>query len=159
MPSEATAIERAKKFKYRLEINGLPVAMVQKAKPGKREVGISEKAGGGQNFPTKEAGMLKYGDVELEVVLPLDGPGRVYFEKWMDKEQDPRTGNGLRPREYKQDFTLFWLRPDGNPLKARHYKGGLVKDIDPGEMDSNDEKDDVIDKMTLAYDWYVDAEM
>jgi hypothetical protein len=153
MPTDALAIERAKRFKYRLEINGFPVAAIQSAKIGKAEVGESEHAGAGQNFPVYEAGMIKFQELVITGVVPLDGPGKTYWQKWLDKAQDPRTGNGMRKHEYAQDFSLYDLDPADNPIRAWEFHGGWIRGYDPGERNSLSDKDDIIEEATIRYDW------
>lgn len=153
MALDAVPIERAKKFKYRLEINGLPVGIIKKVKWGDMEVGVSKHSSAGQNFDTKEAGKLIYHPLTLENVVPLDGPGKAYWFKWMKRIQDPVTGNGMRPSEYKQDFSIYDEEPGGDPIRIFQLKGGFISKYNPGERDSGSDNDDMMEEVTLEYDW------
>lgn len=157
MSTEARAVEAAKAFNWRLEIDGVPAAMIQKVNPGSREVGITKHAGAGLNHPVQEAGMLEYGAVELEGILPIEGPGGVAFEQWLDQAQDPKTGRGGRKSEYCKDFTLHWLGGDKNPFLTRQYRDGWCQKVDRGELDALNKDGNVIDKATIVYDWYEDV--
>jgi phage tail-like protein len=153
MAVDARAIERHKVFKYRVEINGYPVALVQEAKIGKAEIGVSEHAGAGQNHPVKEAGMLSFEGCTLKTVVPLDGPGKTYWQTWLDKIQDPKTGNGMRPSAYRQDFSLYDLDPQGNPIRTWEFKNAWIKSYDPGERKSLDKDKDTIEELVITYEW------
>jgi hypothetical protein len=152
MATDAYAIERQKKFKYRLEINGLPVAVIQSVTLGSEEIGVTKHAGAGQNHPVKEAGMIEYEPVTLKAVVPLDGSGLLYWERWMRRIQDPETGNGLRKKQYAQDFSLYDLDPAGNVIGTWEFQNGWVQKRSPGERDSMSKDEDVIDEIVIEYD-------
>ena len=152
MPVEAAAISVLKQFKFRLEINGLPAALVQHFNPGVRTNSVTQHAGAGQNHPAKEVGMLNYGNCTLGIVSPLDGPGRVYFEDWMNLCQDPVTGNGQIPATYLKNFTLYELDPKGDPSRVWEYKRGFPVSFTLGDRHSLGEAANVIEELEIAYE-------
>jgi len=151
MAIDATAISRFKEFKFRLEINGLPAALVREFNPGERSHGISEHAGAGQNFPYKEVGMLHYGNATLRQVVPLEGPGKVFFEQWMNLGQDPSTGNGDIPKVYMKNFSLYELLPTGDPGRVWEFKQGFPVRYNLGNRSNMSDNTDVIEEVEIAY--------
>ncbi|MEW6352380.1 MAG: phage tail protein [Thermodesulfobacteriota bacterium] len=159
MATTAEAINRGKGFKFRVECNGYPAVLVKTAKGGGLEIGVTEHAGAGQNFTVKEAGMITFEPLDLEGVIPLSGPGVVYFYKWAYQAQDPMTGNGLMPAQYKRDFTLFELDPTGNPFRSHEYQGGFVTKLKPSDREDTAKDKDLIDSITITYDRVVTKEL
>lgn len=153
MATEAKAIERQKKFKYRIEINGMPVALIQKLSVGKVTAGVTQHAGAGQNHPDKEAGMLTFENVVLTGVVPLEGPGNKFWQRWLDVIQDPDSGNGAVPKQYRQDFSIFDLAPTADPIRVWEYYDGWVCSYDPGERDSMSAEDDVLEEIEICYNY------
>jgi hypothetical protein len=153
MAVETRVIPRAKDFKYRVEFNGLPVALVQKFSPGKRTHGITHHAGAGQNFPSKEVGMITYEPCTLELVVPIEGDGVDFFETWMNQGQDPETGNGGMPSQYQRNFSVLELKPDGTPFRVwEFYRAQPVTD-DPGKHDSLAKDKDLLEEVHIEYEW------
>jgi len=153
MPVDVITFERAKSFKYRLEINGYLSALVQKVKMPKIEIGVSEHAGGAQNFLVNEAGMLKFNKITLNNVVPYDGAGREFWWKWLIRVQNPVTGNGMRPRDYKYDCSLYDDDPANVAFRVFEFKGAFISSYDPGERNSLAEKEDIIEEVELTFDW------
>ena len=151
MPLDATAISRFKDFKFRLEINGLPAALVREFNPGDRSHGITEHAGAGQNMPYKEVGMIRYGNATLRNVLPIEGPGKVFFENWMNLAQDPTTGDGGLPKAYQKNFSLYELMPDGSPGRTWEFKQAFPVRYNIGNKNAMSDNADVIEELEIAY--------
>jgi len=153
MTTEACVVPRLKEFKFRFEINGLAVALVKEFNPGKRTHGVTEHAGAGQNFPCKEAGMLKYENAVLKTVVPVDSTGRDYFEEWANLVQDPKTGNGMMPALYKRVGSLYELKPTGEPSRVWMFYGMFPVDYDLGNRSSESADKDVIEEIHFAYSY------
>lgn len=151
MANEAHAYAAMKTFKFRLEINGFEAALVQEFSPGDRTHGVTMHAGAGQNHPTKEVGMLHYGNCTLRSIVPLNGPGREFIEEWANVCQDPATGNGQLPAMYRKNFTLYEETPDGGPARVWEYKRGFPVRVSLGQRSSLSDAD-VIEEMELAFD-------
>lgn len=155
MAVDALPIERQKKFAYRMEINGFPTAAIQEVSLGSVDVGVSEHTGGGQNFDVKEAGKLKFGEITLKGVNPIDGPGSQYWQKWLDKIQDPVKGYGMRKKDYAQDCSIYDMYALDMVLTVWSYFNAWISKYDPGDRNSMSDKDDVIVSVTLVYDYRV----
>jgi len=153
MATDATAINRLKEFKFRVEINGYPAALCHEFNPGERTHGITTHAGAGQNYPVKEVGMIQYGNCTMRQVVPLEGPGRTYFDNWLNQGQNPLTGNGGKPSEYQRNFSMYELDPAGNPSRIWEYKGGFPVRQVPGNRNAQSENADVIEEIEIAYSW------
>jgi len=151
---EATAITVLKDFKFRVEINGLECALVQEFNPGSRSHGVAEHAGGGQNFTVKEAGMIKYNDAVLKMVVPIEGPGKRYFYDWMNQAQDPSTGNGLSPKEYRRNFSVYEEDNSGTPVRVWEYYMAFPSSFDLGNKSAHSVDKNVIDEIRITYSYY-----
>jgi hypothetical protein len=151
MATDATAINRLKEFKFRVEINGYPAALCHEFNPGDRTHGITTHAGAGQNYAVKEVGMITFGNAVMRQVVPLEGPGRQYFDAWMNQGQDPMSGNGGRPADYMRNFTMYELDPMGNPSRAWEYKRAFPVRHVPGNRNAQSENKDVIEEIEIAY--------
>lgn len=152
MATEAYTIERAKAFKYRVEINGLPGAMVQSFNPGKVSIAETSHASGGQNHLVYEAGMVSFEDATLSSVVPLEGPGLKYWNEWIKQAQNSLNGRGGKPSEYKKNFSVYLMGPSDKPIKVWEFKGAWIKEYTPGAMDSKQDAEDVIDEIVIRYD-------
>jgi len=151
MATEANAINRLKEYKFRVEINGYPAALCHEFNPGDRTHGVTTHAGAGQNYTCKEVGMITYGNAVMRQVVPLEGPGRNYFDNWMNQGQDPATGNGGKPNDYMRNFTLYELDPAGNPSRAWEYKKAFPVRHVPGNRNAQSESADVVEEIEIAY--------
>lgn len=151
MATESKALPRAKDFKFRVEFNGFPVALVESFNPGKESVGITKAYGGGMNHAYKEVGMLEFGNVSLTNTVPIEGPGRRYWQDWMIQCQDARTGNGLNPDEYMRDFSLYELDNTGTPFRVIEFYGAFIADYDIGDKTASSMDKNVIEKVEVAY--------
>lgn len=153
MSTDALAVSRLKEFKFRLEINGYPSACCHEFNPGERTHGITTHAGAGQNFVVKEAGMIQFGNATLRQIIPLTGPGRQYFDQWMNQAQDPSTGDGGVPAQYMRNFSMYENDPAGNALRIWQYYGGFPVRYVPGNRNAQSENADAIEEIEIAYSW------
>ena len=153
MAVEALALNAHKNFKWRLEINGCPAAMIQKITGGEISLGMAKHGGAGQNFPVKEAGQLEYAPFTLETIVPLAGPGTKFFLDWLYKGQDPRTGDGGMPKDVKKDISLYDLMPNGTALRVFTIHGAQASSDSLFERDAEAKDKNTIDKIKLEYDW------
>jgi hypothetical protein len=151
MPTDAIAYPRLKEFKFRVEINGYPAALVSEFDPGAETIAITEHAGAGQNHPVKEAGMVKFANAILKGVVPIDGPGGTYFQQWIDACQDVKTGDGGRPQQYYRNFSMYELDPTGNPSRTWEFKQGFIAEYKLGNRNSLSQDKDVIEEVDIAY--------
>jgi phage tail-like protein len=151
LATEANALNRLKEFKFRVEINGYPAALCHEFNPGERTHGITSHAGAGQNHVSKEVGMMSFGNCVMRQVVPLEGPGRQYFDIWMNQGQDPVSGNGGKPTDYQRNFTMYELDPAGNPSRAWEYKKAFPVRHVPGNRNAQSENADVVEEIELAY--------
>lgn len=151
MPTDAIAVPRLKEFKFRLEVNGFPAAMVEEFDPGARTIAVVESAGAGQNFPIKEAGMMKFDHAVCRNVVPTDGAGKTFWEKQMNLAQDPSTGNGSAPGVYWFNFTMYELDNSGNPVRAWEFFQAFVSSYKLGNRSAMTQDKNVIEEVELAY--------
>lgn len=151
MATESKALPRAKEFKFRLEINGFPVALVESFNPGKETIGITEAYGAGVNHSYKEAGMLTFANATLTNTVPLEGPGRRYWQDWMTQVQNAKTGNGGNPEDYMRDFSMYENDSNGIPFRVTEFKSGFIVDYDVGDKSAGATDKNVIESVEIAY--------
>ena len=151
MATDAIAYDRLKEFKFRVEINGLPAALVKEFNPGARTHGVTEHAGAGMNHSVKEAAMIRFENATLRMVVPLEGPGRSYFEEWLNQAEDPMTGNGGRPASYQRQFSMYELDPAGNPIRVWEFIKAFPVHYNLGNRNSLSDNADAIEEIAIAY--------
>jgi hypothetical protein len=143
----------AKEFRFMVEINGFPAAMVQSFDPGSRHHAVAERGGAGMNHPFKEAGMITFDNCILYAVRPLEGTCRMFWDAWMDQAQNPRTGGGGSTNIYMKNFTLYELDNNRNPVTAEEYFQAFPIEHKQGKKDSLSKDRNVIDEIHIAYVW------
>lgn len=153
MAIDALGYEGLKKYAWRLEINGYPVALIQEANPGAADIGVATRGQGGMNYDIKEAGKIKFAEFTFKSFVPIDGPGKAYLQRWLDKVQDPVKGYGLRKAQYAQDFSLYDLIAMDNVLRVWNFVNGWIHKYDPGDRNAMSDKDFVIESGSIAYDY------
>lgn len=151
MATESKALPRAKEFKFRVEINGFPVALIESFNPGKKTIGVSEAYGAGMNHSYKEAGMLRFDTATLTNTVPLEGAGRRFWEDWMINCQNAKTGNGGNPEDYMQDFSCYEMDNTGTPFRVMEFYGGFISDYDVGDKSASSVDKNVIEKIEITY--------
>lgn len=131
------AVETNRKYNFAVEIDGLPVGWVQKAKLPEKET-VEAEYGNGALPNIKEPGKDKVTDCELEGVTIKN----IFFEQW----------------QKKQDKKLVFIKlfgKDGKVIKKWELKNCWVKKTSPGELDAKDDgKDLLMDKVTLSVEDY-----
>lgn len=151
MATESKALPRAKEFKFRVEFNGFPVALVESFSPGKLQIGTTESFGAGMNHPYKEAGMLRYSPATLTNTVPLEGMGRRFWQDWVDKCQNAKTGNGGLPEEYMADFSLYEMDNTGTPFRVNEFKDAFITEYDVGDKSAGSMDKNIIEKVEITY--------
>lgn len=147
MPIEAIPVDPRKAYNWRLEIDGLDIALVRKCNIPEVERGRVEHAHGGQRNVTKTAGKKSIGDIVLEKVMPADVSDR-YFANW-ENEVDT-----LGAADYKRDVDIFHLGPGDDGVRVDHWKctGCYPEKIEYNDHDAMSESDPIIETITLAVD-------
>ena len=151
MPVNTIARSKVKEFKFRLEVNGFESAFVQEFDPGASNVASVEHAGAGQNHPDKEPGMLTFDNAVIRNVVPVDGPGRTFFQEWMNQCQDALTGNGLSVEACRRNFSMYELDNLGHPVRVYEFFHAFPIKITPGNRSAMTTDKNVIDEIELAY--------
>ena len=154
MPTTAESINRLLESAFRVEFNGLPTSLVQAFNPGERKIKIALHTPGGQNLPSKQGGDLEYTEATLKMVVSIEGTDRTFWQSWMNEIQNPSTGIGSMPSEYYRDFSIYELRPDGNPSRAWEFHRAFPTEIKVGEKNGNAGDKNVIEEIRIAYEYY-----
>lgn len=152
MPVESHSLPKMKNFKFRVEFNGLPSFLVEEFDPGERTIGVAKSAGGGQNHVSKEGGFLEYGNATLRMVVPVEGQSLRFWDNWMDEIQDPKTGNGKFPSQYRRNFSLYEAGPDGVDVRVHEFIRAFPVRKRLGNKKAGDEN--VIEELHIEYEYY-----
>lgn len=151
MPVNTIAHTKLKEFKFRLEMNGFEAAFVQEFDPGRSTIATVEHAGAGQNHPDKEPGMLAFEPATLRTVVPVDGPGRLFFHTWMRECQDAMTGNGLPAEACRRNFSMYELNSQGHPVRVWEFYHAFPSGDTPGNRNALTTDQNVIEEIELTY--------
>lgn len=146
MPT-ATAVNPRKKFRFAIEIDGLEKAFVKKVKVGEHELTIAEHNAGNSPHSIGTASREKFGDIELEHIMPADG-AHTFFEDWLKQAQI------TAPSQAKKDFDVIQYGNDGASIVGKwSCKGGLPKKIVAADLEGGQDED-YLETVTLWIDRY-----
>jgi hypothetical protein len=108
--NEATAVGNVLLgYKFRMEFNDYPPALVQDCNIPEREYEEVMFGGAGQDLNVKEAGGEKINEFKIMVVCPAKGAARLFWDQWMN---DVGTHDCLL---YWRDVTLIQMGPNDEP--------------------------------------------
>lgn len=105
----ANVANPAKVFNFRVEMDGKDQWEVQEVNIPDTEVEVVEH--GDANSKVKTAGMIKVGDLVMKNLVPLPLGSDADWD-WLMKVQNPTTGSGQLPDEYKKVIIIKQLLPD-----------------------------------------------
>jgi len=153
MTFEARAVNPRSKNKWRIEIEGLDAALAFKVNIPEVEVVPKTHQAPGLSHPTSYAGDLKYGDIELEKVMPADEADEWAWD-WFKQAIDPNTHEHGSPSDYKKDLIIWHLKEDGSNLEGWRVKGAFVLKLGYDDQESEDASAKILEKVTLRPDSY-----
>ena len=108
--NEATAVGNVLLgYKFRLEFNDYPPALIQDCTISEREYEEVQFGGAGQDLNVKEAGGEKISEFKITVICPAQSAARLFWDRWMD---DVATHDCLL---YWRDATLIQMGPNDEP--------------------------------------------
>jgi phage tail-like protein len=140
-----------KKHLFRVEIDGFVSAAFSKISAPECEVGESKHYEGGTSIPNKSAGRLDFKDITLErgsTQSDLDS-----YAWFVQVANAPANVGGLDV-VYKRHLDIVQLDRTGLPISRWSLFNAWPKMYSPGEWDNNTD-DVLIEKMVLAYDYFV----
>jgi len=143
--------EKVKEYAFRVEVNGFPVGLVEEFDPGEVSIAVVESNGGGQNHPTKEGGMLKYGNAKLRNVVPTTGTGVTFWQRALNMVQNPMTNSGLSPSGYWFNFSMVELDNEKNPVRSTEFYQAFVCNYNMGNRSALTEDKNAIEEVEIAY--------
>lgn len=149
MPILGTKKTVHQKLSFLVEIPGLASAAFQKCSELSKEIEVSQIREGGTLIPHKQPGLITYSDVTLERGMSADKG----LYDWAEQVGDAAQGAGLVEPEYKKTVDIVQIDRARKPrIRFRLYNAFPVKYV-AGEWD-NESSEFVIEKMTLAYDYF-----
>jgi len=153
MATEVKKYEKVKEFKFRVEVNGFPVALVEECDMGEEQISVVKSAGAGQNHPDKEAGGLEYGDCVLRTLVPTEGPGIDFWNNAIKRAQNPATQSGLHPSGYYFEMTVLELDNTSAPVRITEFHNCFVNVNHPTNRSGLSFDKNAIDEIHIAYEW------
>ena len=147
MPVAAIPVDPRLAYNYRIEINGLEIALVEKINIPKEASASVDHAHGGQINTTKTAGKVSFEDMVLEKIMPSEGSDK-FFSNWRTRVKTQGAA------DYKEQIDIFHLGPDDTGSRIDHWQldGCWPKELDYGDQDGNAESDKVIETVTISVD-------
>jgi phage tail-like protein len=134
---------------FLVEVPGIGTAVFQKCSELKMEVEVSSIREGGTLTPHKQPALVSYPDITLERGMSSDGG----LYDWSQLVADAAQQSGLVEPEYKKTIDIVQIDRARKPrLRFRLY-GAFPVGYVAGEWD-NESSEFVIEKMTIAYDYF-----
>lgn len=134
-------------FKFAVDLNGFQVFQVQKVTFPTVEWDVREHGEG--LLKAKNPGMKSVGDMTMEALVPLIGPGDVGWEKFNSVFNTfDKTGTAF----FKEEFTIRELGPLEETLSTYVAIGAWVKSITRNDADRQDGTTNIIN--TLVWSLY-----
>lgn len=138
-----------KKFKFRVEIDGVGHAGFQKCSELAVEIANVEYFEGGSLIPNKSPGRMSFTDVTLERGATQD---RDLFD-WFQEVAITSSGFGQADPNYKRNLDIVQLDRDGTTLRRWSLSRAWPVKFVAGEWD-NESDENVIESVTLTYDFF-----
>lgn len=138
------------RFLFQVEVDGFLSASFSKAGPLRAEVAENKHYEGGSLIPTKSFGRVDFKDIEFERGKTIDFD----FYLWFSTIVNAAANAGATEAVAKRHLDIVQRDRDGS-LRARYSVfGAWPKMYEAGEWDNNSDEL-VIEKMTIAYDYYI----
>lgn len=116
-----------KAFQFTILIPGIAPFLCQTVKTPDNELDSDEH--GDTNHKIKTAGMMNYGTLSITKIVDAVGLDN-YIWNWQKRIQNPMTGGGELPSQYKIPVAVEQYAPDGlTVLKRWTYEGCWPKRI------------------------------
>lgn len=138
-----------KVFNFAIEIEGIDQFLIQDVKEPEVEIGAVEH--GATNYNVKTAGGVAVSDAELQKIIPA-ATGDKWAWDWMRTAQDPITGTGQLPSQYKKDIVFKVLSPQGNTIEAYLWEGAWVRKSSKSNRKRGNQNENVIETVTISVD-------
>lgn len=138
-----------KVFSFAIEIAGVDQFLIQDVKEPEVEVGAVEH--GATNYNVKTAGGVAVSDAELQKIIPTTIGDRWAWD-WMQSAQNPHTGTGGLPSQYKKDVVFKVLNPLGVAIEAYLWEGAWVRKSAKSNRKRGNQNENVIETVTMSVD-------
>ena len=138
-----------KKFKFVVEIDGIPEARFVKAGPMEAEIAEIEQHGGGSLVGDKEPGRVKFTDITLEQGVT----GNFDLYKWFKEVANVAANSGLITPNYKRNLDIVQQDRDGTTLRRWRIYEAWPKKFKAGDWD-NDADENVMESVVLSLKYW-----
>lgn len=136
-----------KVFNFRLELDGVDQFEIQKVTIPEIKIDVVEH--GDTNYKVKTGGMISFGDMTLEKLVPMTNVDTNFWD-WISTVQDPYVGGGALPDVYMRDIVIKEMDSTGTVTLNKFLCEGCwphtIKRNDADRMTS----DNVLETITLA---------
>lgn len=133
---------------------GMDVALIRKCNIPEVEIAEDKHAYGGLPHDIKTAGKMKFGDINIEKVMPAGSSDTAAF-RWLQTVIDPNSNVARLASQYKRTVLIEHLAPNGGIVGRWRVMGCWVKKLGYGENDAMKEAEALIEKITLCCDKYI----
>jgi phage tail-like protein len=138
-----------KVFNFVVEINGVDQFEIQKVTVP--EVEVAKVMHGDTNHDIKTAGRVSVGDMTFEKVRPAPQSDTWAWD-WLMEAQDPTTGSGKLPTDYKRMCIVKEMHPNGRQTLNRWLCEGVwVTKVSQSDLDRNAD-DNIMETVVLSVD-------
>jgi len=153
MSIEATQVDPRLTFNYSIEVEGLEIALCQKANIPDVDIESVEHSGPGAAWSTKTGGKLTFGDITLEKVMRVDVSDR-WAWTWLKTVRNPVDGSGNVSSVYKKNLTIIHYGPSKEILDRWVCEGNWPKSIKYSAGDTSQKAEKTMETVVLSCDKY-----
>jgi phage tail-like protein len=153
MAIEAQEVDPRKTFRYLIECEGLPVALVQSVSIPDAELGTVEHAPPGSATKQKTVGAWKFSNITLKKVMPANSSD-TFFWDWMRQARDPETGQSIGAARYKRGLTIIDKGDNDQIIDKWECEGCFPVKDSHGERSSMQDAEAAIETVEISCDRY-----
>jgi len=127
-----TAFEPKQKFRYIMEIEGIPTYLIKSSKRPSYESNEVTIPHINTEFFVK--GKSHWGEINASLLDPITPSGSQIVINWVRAHHESVTGRDGYADFYKKDITLSMLGPIGDVVENWTLKGTWLKSVDFGDL-------------------------
>jgi hypothetical protein len=145
----ANTYEPKRQFRWIIQIDGLDAFVLKTA--ARPQITFEETTIDYLNVKRYLSGKGAFGDMAIKMHDPINPSASQKVLEWIRLNFESTTGRMGYASQYKRDFTLKLLAPDGVVVELWDIKGAWPKDINFGDLDYAS-SDPVEVSCTIRYD-------
>jgi len=147
-----TAFEPVQKFRYIMDIEGIPTYMIKSSAQPSYTAGEVQIPHINVEFFVK--GKSHWDEMTITLIDPITPSGAQIAMEWIRAHHESVTGRDGYADFYKRDISLNLLGPVGGVIRSWTLKGAFVKSANFGDLAWDSEDLNTIE-MGLRYDYAI----